>query len=187
MLIKIYVHLLRSNLLQEHVHLDMCSQRRFKSVCAFRQSDQNLHCGHFGYPRMQNVHNANWLDCAEMQTDLSPRCAHMSEGTFSHLSVHMSCLAFRIYLLASQKAHSNTQLTRHALNRKIGLSGWMLQFALYVRFGILRLTDNYTFCLFRKDINNVQIIKYGHTQKWLYLLRQQSRLRFTAFQSLRVQ
>ena len=32
----------------ENVLLDMCAQRRFRSACAFAQSDQNLHWAHFG-------------------------------------------------------------------------------------------------------------------------------------------
>ena len=33
---------------------DICAQRRFRSACAFAQSDQNLHWAHFGQPRMQS-------------------------------------------------------------------------------------------------------------------------------------
>ena len=32
----------------KNVPLDMCTQRRFRSDCAFAQSDQNLRCVHFG-------------------------------------------------------------------------------------------------------------------------------------------
>ena len=32
----------------------MSAQRRFRSACAFAQSDQNLHWPHFRYPRMQS-------------------------------------------------------------------------------------------------------------------------------------
>ena len=32
----------------------MCAQRRFKSACAFAQSNQNLHWAHFGSPWMQS-------------------------------------------------------------------------------------------------------------------------------------
>ena len=38
-----------------NVSSDMCAQRRFRSDCAFAQSDQNLHWAHFGEPRMQRV------------------------------------------------------------------------------------------------------------------------------------
>ena len=34
--------------------LQTCAQWRFRSACAFMQSDQKLHWVHFGYPRMQN-------------------------------------------------------------------------------------------------------------------------------------
>ena len=33
--------------MSENVPSDMCAQRRFKSTCAFSQSDQNLHWVHF--------------------------------------------------------------------------------------------------------------------------------------------
>ena len=33
---------------------DMCAQRRFRSDCAFAQSDQNLHWARFGLPRMDS-------------------------------------------------------------------------------------------------------------------------------------
>ena len=36
------------------VHLDMCAQRRFRSACAFAQSDQNLLWTHFGYQIIQS-------------------------------------------------------------------------------------------------------------------------------------
>ena len=36
----------------ENVLSDMCAQRRFRSACAFAQSDQNLHWAHFGLTRM---------------------------------------------------------------------------------------------------------------------------------------
>ena len=32
---------------------NMCDQQRFRSACAFAQSDQNLRCSHFWQPRMQ--------------------------------------------------------------------------------------------------------------------------------------
>ena len=38
----------------ENVPSDRCAQRRFRSACAFAQSDQNLHWAHFGKPRMQS-------------------------------------------------------------------------------------------------------------------------------------
>ena len=46
--------------MSENVPLDMCAQRRFRSVCAFAQTeymqtDQNLHWAHYGQPRMQRL------------------------------------------------------------------------------------------------------------------------------------
>ena len=38
-----------------NVPSDMCAQRRFKSACAFAQTDQNLQWAHFGWPRMQSL------------------------------------------------------------------------------------------------------------------------------------
>ena len=33
------------NKIQENISSDMCAQPRYRSACAFSQSDQNLHCG----------------------------------------------------------------------------------------------------------------------------------------------
>ena len=52
--------------MSENIPSDMCTQRRFRAACAFSRSDQNL-----------------------TQADLSLRCAHMSEGTFSHNTAYM--------------------------------------------------------------------------------------------------
>ena len=38
----------------ENVPSDMCAQRRFRSACAFAQSDQKLHTAQFRLPRMQS-------------------------------------------------------------------------------------------------------------------------------------
>ena len=45
----------------------MCALRKFRSACAFAQSDQNLHSVHFGYPMMQSFPCGQWSfwsDCA---------------------------------------------------------------------------------------------------------------------------
>ena len=39
----------------ENVPLDTCTRWRFRSACAFAQSDQNLHWVHFDLPRMQSI------------------------------------------------------------------------------------------------------------------------------------
>ena len=41
---------------EKKAHLNRCAQRRFRSACAFAQSDQNLYMAHFGQPRMLSVH-----------------------------------------------------------------------------------------------------------------------------------
>ena len=55
-----------------------------------------------------------WQDCADVQASLSRRWTHMSEGTFSHISVHVYCRIFGItnkfnksMLFKDQKQPSN--------------------------------------------------------------------------------
>ena len=76
---------------QENVVLDMCAQRRFRSDCAYMQSDQNLHWAHFESKVVFFSHGQQRLssDCADAQADLSLRWVHMSEGTFSHATAHI--------------------------------------------------------------------------------------------------
>ena len=72
--------------------LCMCAQRRFRSDCAFAQSDLNLRWEHFEFLRMQNFFTRTmqiWSDCTNAQTGLSLCCAHLSEGTFSHVEVQI--------------------------------------------------------------------------------------------------
>ena len=38
----------------ESLPSEMCAQQRFRLACTFMQSDQNLHCVHFGQLRMQS-------------------------------------------------------------------------------------------------------------------------------------
>ena len=61
----------------ENVPSDMCVQRKFRSACAFAQSDQNHQLAHFGLPRMQI-----FLHQTAQIADLYLRWAHMSETTF---------------------------------------------------------------------------------------------------------
>ena len=67
---------------------NMCAQRRFISVCAFAQSDQNFQRAHFGLIRkLLYVDKLDWSDRANVQAGLS--WAHMSEGTFSDVVAHL--------------------------------------------------------------------------------------------------
>ena len=52
----------------ENVPPDMCAQQRFRSACAFAQSDQNPFWAHFGLPRMQ---------CFFMRTTKTDQTAQM--------------------------------------------------------------------------------------------------------------
>ena len=38
--------------------------------------------------KLLHADNEAWSDCADVQSDLSLRCAYVSEGTFSHVVVH---------------------------------------------------------------------------------------------------
>ena len=67
----------------ENVPFHMCAQRRFKSACAFAQSDQSLRCPHeetlhLGYLKYGQWRF--WSDFANAQADLNLCWAHMSEG-----------------------------------------------------------------------------------------------------------
>ena len=77
----------------KNVLLDMCTQRRFRSDCAFAQSDQNLHWVHFRYPRMQNfflqtIKTLIRLCRCMCRLILSLHCVHMSEGMF-HVAAYI--------------------------------------------------------------------------------------------------
>ena len=60
----------------ENVPSVMCAQRRFRSACAFAQSDQNLHCAHFWKTRMKRFFTLTTLTlirCVDSQADLTLR------------------------------------------------------------------------------------------------------------------
>ena len=51
----------------ENIPSHICAQKRFRSACAFAQSDQNLHWAYFGYSRMQRFY------MRKKDTDQTPR------------------------------------------------------------------------------------------------------------------
>ena len=53
------------------------------------QSDQNFHLAHFGSKDAKFLHADN-EDHTNMLADLSLSWAHMSEGTFSHVTAYMT-------------------------------------------------------------------------------------------------
>ena len=58
----------------ENVSSDICAHRRFRSACAFAQSDLNLHWAHLRSPWVQRSSCGQrrlWTDCADAQADLS--------------------------------------------------------------------------------------------------------------------
>ena len=59
----------------------MCDQRRFRSDCAFEQSDQNLLWAYFLIAKA-----AKFLHADNEDTNHTPR---MSGGTFSDVAVHL--------------------------------------------------------------------------------------------------
>ena len=76
---------------------DICTQRRFRSVCAFAQSDQNLHWAHFGLQRIQSLHADNHdSDQTARKRRLILRWEQTSEGTF-----FSRCDSNRIWALLS--------------------------------------------------------------------------------------
>ena len=66
--------------MSENAHSDMCAQGRFRSVCPFAQSDQNLHWTFWV------TNDVTFFSCGLMdaRADLSVRLAH-EEGRFSHV------------------------------------------------------------------------------------------------------
>ena len=76
--------------MSENVPSDMCAQRRFKSTCAFSQSDQNLHWVHFWIAK-----DATFLHVDNEYSDQTAG-THMSEGTLSQVAAKMF-ICFSIY------------------------------------------------------------------------------------------
>ena len=89
----------------ENVPSEMCTQRRFRSACAFAQSDLNLHWEYFGQQGMQRFFMRRTKTLIRLR-----RCAawfesrreHISEGTFFTLQV---IYEKRILMLALGSGH----------------------------------------------------------------------------------
>ena len=95
--------------MQSFSHLDMCAQRGFRSACTFVQSDQNLHCVHFGLPKMQSF--SMWI-CAPSEDSDQPAhsCSLIRILTVCILD-YQRCKVFPIWICApsedsDQPAHS---------------------------------------------------------------------------------
>ena len=75
---------------RENVPLDMCAQRRFRSDCAFAQSDLNLLAGRIldrqGRKDSSCRQRRLCSYCADAQANFSLRWEHISDGTFSHVA-----------------------------------------------------------------------------------------------------
>ena len=69
-----------------NVPSDMFTQRRFRSACAFAQSDKSLRWANLRKPRMQSF---LMRKTKPAEADLSFRWAHMSEGTISHVAAQI--------------------------------------------------------------------------------------------------
>ena len=79
---------------------DLCAQRRFRSACAFAQSDQNFHWAHFDNQWYEVSSRGQWRvrsDCADAQSDLNLCWALMSQGTFSQVAAHIFLLMTTLY------------------------------------------------------------------------------------------
>ena len=90
-------------------------QRRFRSVCAFAQADQNLHWAHFGLPRMQSffmrtpkTDQTTWMHKHKVNDAL-----WISTG-FTSLSLLISLLSINRYFagLTTPMCGTNSSLTR---------------------------------------------------------------------------
>ena len=78
----------------ERIPSDMCAQRRFRSVWAFAQSDQNLHTGHIldnKDTKFLHAYNEDSNQTARMRRLIwAFDLAHMSEAIISHIEVYIS-------------------------------------------------------------------------------------------------
>ena len=75
------------------------NMKTYMRTCA--QFDQNLHwaCLDNQWCKVSSCGQRRlWSDCADGQADLSHRWAHMSEGTFSHVTSHIVLLQHRNYV-----------------------------------------------------------------------------------------
>ena len=73
----------------ESVPLYTFAQRRLKSAFASAQSDQSLLFAWTNFAPLAVQNTPHWLDCANAQTDLNLRRAHMSEVKFSDVSTQI--------------------------------------------------------------------------------------------------
>ena len=75
----------------ENVSLNMYAQQRFRSDCAFAQSDLNLR-----WAQILNSQGCKVFSCGQERldalVDLSYRWSHISEGTFLHVTAHTVCI-----------------------------------------------------------------------------------------------
>ena len=80
--------------------------RRFRSDCAFAQTDPNLYWARFWNPRIQVSSCGErrlWSGCADAQVTLSLRWTYISKCTLSHVSAHFTifqdaCTAIAVLL-----------------------------------------------------------------------------------------
>ena len=76
--------------MSEYVPSDMCAHWRFRSGCAFVQSDQNLHWTFWIAKVWGRWQWRPWSDCANAQVDLSLDWMYMSDSIFSHIVAHFT-------------------------------------------------------------------------------------------------
>ena len=84
-------HISKRVAMPDNVSTDMLAQRRFRSDCAFAQSDQNLPCAQFEQLKLQRFF------LRTKKTDQTSRMRKLtwvvfgrtSEGTFSHVAAEM--------------------------------------------------------------------------------------------------
>ena len=70
--------------MSDNVTSDICAERRFRSACAFAQSDQNLHRTHFGLRKLSV--------CGQWRLIRLRRCADWFESLMgAHPARHTSC------------------------------------------------------------------------------------------------
>ena len=78
--------------LSSNVPSDMCTQRKFRSACAFVVWSESA-LGAFWIAKdatFLHADNEDWSDCADAETDLSLRGARMSEGTSFPVQLFLS-------------------------------------------------------------------------------------------------
>ena len=96
--------------MSENVPSDISAQRRFRSACAFAQSDLNLRWAHFGKPGFEVSSCGQrilWAYCVVAQADLNLRWAHMSEGVFSLYDSFGREIAFQTLISSCAQPREN--------------------------------------------------------------------------------